>query len=126
MLDKRFLVKARLVINNERPKKVIPPKRSFRFVFSSGGGGCIGGSEGGGAGSEGGCEVFWFVFAGLEEGFGLEPQPQLKKESILLWTGPNGDVSRPSKFDLLSGPGHVTVLIAPALTAIRAKVCSIQ
>ena len=34
----RFLWKARRVTNTESAKKVIPPKRSLRFVFVWGGG----------------------------------------------------------------------------------------
>lgn len=36
----RFLWKARRVINTDSAKKVIPPKRSLRFVFVCGEGGC--------------------------------------------------------------------------------------
>lgn len=36
----RFLWKARRVTNTDSAKKVIPPKRSLRFVFVWGDGGC--------------------------------------------------------------------------------------
>lgn len=36
----RFLWKARRVTNTDSAKKVIPPKKSLRFVFVCGEGGC--------------------------------------------------------------------------------------
>lgn len=36
----RFLLKERRVINTDSAKNVIPPKKSLRFVFVCGEGGC--------------------------------------------------------------------------------------
>lgn len=72
----RFLWKARRVTNTDSAKKVIPPKKSLRFVFDWGEGAwavcvCAGGA--GGADSSG--VGFSWGFGSLDSGFGLEPQP---------------------------------------------------
>lgn len=84
------------MIRSEKAKKVIPPKRSLRFVFRPWGGDCwincvCGGGEEAEEADDGDGGVFFCVeeeeiscvLAGLELGLGLVP-PQPKKESIVV------------------------------------------